>query len=145
MVWGPGERERGRLGPRGGYQEEGPTEMGTRKWAQGLGPRVCAPGCGLQVGAAQGVYPWVRGTGVGPMLVGPTGGLAPGLGPVGWGGVGSWGLVPGVRPQEDGNQKVAREEGAGTQGWPQWRLSQGGGRGWASRIGVRGPQVVGGF
>ena len=71
MVWGPGERERGRLGPRGGYQEEGPTEMGTRKWAQGLGPRVCAPGCGLQVGAAQGVYPWVRGTGVGPMLVGP--------------------------------------------------------------------------
>ena len=67
-----------------------------RRWAlenglQGVVPKGWAPGCGPQgVGSRwvrlRGVYSWVRGTGVGPMLVGPrkVGGCRAGPSGVGW-------------------------------------------------------------
>ena len=64
----------------------------------------------------------MRGTGVGPMLVGPRRvGCRAGpseVGPRGW--------VPGVRPQGDGKQGVAPEEGGGDTGVAPMALVPGG-------------------
>ena len=110
--------------PNCGYNGEGPTEMGTREWAPrglalGVVPKGWAPGGGLQVGAAQGGWSQGEGHGCGPMLVGPKG-LAP------------WGVYQGW----------PRGEGAGTEGWPQWRSSQGEAEGGQSGRGWRGWAVL---
>ena len=120
--------------PRGGYQGEGPTEVDTRKWAprggpQGLGHRVWAPGCGLQVGAAQGGLFLGERNGCGPHVGGPQEGWLQGWAQ--WGAV-VWaqgGGYQGLGPQGDGNQGVAPEEGGGDTGVAPMALVPGGRQG----------------
>ena len=64
------------LCPKGCVSGEGPTEMGIRRWvprggSQGLGLRVWAPVCGLQVDAAQRGLSLCERNGCGPHVDGP--------------------------------------------------------------------------